>query len=153
LPKAYACPFGKATFSEPGYDYAALPKGHSQFAYTQPVAHRPGVRRTFREELGRIPRVSRLMALALKFQGLLSEGTVRNHAVLAQLGHVTRTRVCQILMLANLAPAIQEALLFLPKTLHGPDRITENRVRAIASLVDWDAQILLFRSHLASSQS
>jgi Recombinase zinc beta ribbon domain/Recombinase len=40
----------------------------SQFAYTLPVAHRPRVRRTFGEELGRIPRVSRLMALALKFQ-------------------------------------------------------------------------------------
>jgi hypothetical protein len=34
----------------------------------------------------------------------------------------------------------------------GPDRITENRLRAIASLVDWDAQIQLFRSHLAGSQ-
>src|SRR5204862_3566607 len=108
--------------------------------------------RTFREESGRVPRVSRLMALALKFQGLLSEGTVRNHAQLAQLGHVTRTRVCQILMLTNLAPAIQEALLFLPKTLQGPDLITENRLRRIASLVDWEAQIQLFHSHLARSQ-
>jgi len=124
----------------------------SRFAYTQPIANRPGVRRTFREELGRIPRVSRLMALALKFQGLLSRGTVRSHADLAQLGHVSRTRVCQILRLTNLAPAIQEALLFLPKTLRGPDRITENRLRGIASLVDWDAQIQLFRSHLAGSQ-
>ena len=92
------------------------------------------------------------MALALKFQGLLAQGTVRNHAELAQLGQVTRTRVCQILRLTNLAPAIQEALLFLPKTLHGPDRITENRLRGIASLVDWDAQIQRFRSHLAGSQ-
>ena len=124
----------------------------SRFVYTLPVANRPGVRRTFREEFGRIPRVSRLMALALKFQGLLSRGTVRSHADLAELGHVSRTRVCQILMLTNLAPAIQEALLFLPKILRGPDRITENRLRGIASLVDWDAQIQLFRSHLASSQ-
>jgi site-specific DNA recombinase len=124
----------------------------SRFAYTLPPANRPGVRRTFREEFGRVPRVSRLMALALKFQGLLSEGTVRNHAELAELGQVSRTRVCQILMLTNLAPAIQEALLFLPKTLNGHDRITENRLRAIASLVDWDAQTQLFRSRLADSQ-
>ena len=55
-------------------------------------------------------------------------------------------------MLTNLAPAIQEALLFLPKTLTGPDRITENRLRGIAKLVDWKAQILLFRSSLAGSQ-
>jgi hypothetical protein len=77
--------------------------------------------------LARVPRVSRLIALALKFQGLLSEGTVRNHVQLAELGEVTRTRVCQILRLTNLAPTIQEALLFLPKTLTGPDRMTENR--------------------------
>ena len=92
------------------------------------------------------------MALALKFQGLLSQGTVRNCAELAELGQVTRTRVCQILKLTNLAPTIQEALLFLPKTLNGPDRITENRLRGIASLVDWDAQIQRFRSALAGSK-
>jgi hypothetical protein len=91
------------------------------------------------------------MALALKFQELLSKGTVRNHAELAQLGQVSRTRVCQILRLTNLAPAIQEALLFLPKTLNGSDRITENRLRGIASLVDWEAQTQRFRSHLAGS--
>jgi len=126
----------------------------SRFAYVLAFANRPGVRRRFAEQqaCGRVPRVSRLMALALKFQGLLSEGTVRNHAQLAEIGHVSRTRVCQILRLTNLAPSIQEALLFLPKAVRGPDRITENRLRAIASLVDWDAQIQLFRSHLASSQ-
>jgi DNA invertase Pin-like site-specific DNA recombinase len=121
----------------------------SRFAYVLPVTRRRGVRRTLGEELGRIPRVSRLMALALKFQGLLSRGTVRSHAELAELGHVSRTRVCQILSLTNLAPAIQEALLFLPKTLRGPDRMTEKRLRGIASLVDWEAQIQRFRSHLA----
>ena len=55
-------------------------------------------------------------------------------------------------MTPNGAPR-QETLLFLPKTLRGPDRISENRVRAIASPVDWDTQIQLFRSHLASSQT
>ncbi len=124
----------------------------SRFGYSLPFANRPGVHCRSQEEFGRVPRVSRLMALALKFERLLSQGTVRNHAELAQLGQVTRTRVCQILRLTNLAPTIQEALLFLPKTLQGPDRITENRLRRIASLVDWEAQIQLFRSHLARSQ-
>jgi hypothetical protein len=54
-------------------------------------------------------------------------------------------------MLTNLAPAIQEALLFLPKTLNGPDRIKENRLRGIVSLVAWDAQIQRFRSCFTSS--
>jgi len=125
----------------------------SRFAYTLPLANRPGVRRRFEEQQAwvRVPRVSRLMALALKFQGLLSDGTVRNHAELAKLGQVSRARVCQILMLTNLAPTIQEALLFLPKTVRGPDRITEHRLRDIAGLVDWEAQIQLFRSCLVGS--
>jgi hypothetical protein len=92
------------------------------------------------------------MALALKFQGLLSQGTVRNHTELAQVGQVSRTRVCQILRLTNLAPTIQEALLFLPKTLRGSDPITENRLRAIAGLVDWETQVERFRSCFAGSQ-
>jgi hypothetical protein len=56
-----------------------------------------------------------------------------------------------ILMLTNLAPAIQEALLFLPKAVRGRERISENRVRAIATLIDWDAQIQRFRFYLAGS--
>ncbi len=69
-----------------------------------------------------------------------------HHAQLAELGHVSRVRVCQILMLNNLAPAIQQSLLFLPKTARGRDRITERSLRGMAKLVDWDAQIQLFRS-------
>src|SRR5205814_9410325 len=109
----------------------------SQFGYTLPLARRPGVRRSFEEQQahGRVPRVSRLMALALRFQDLLSHATVRNHAQLAELGHVSRVRVCQILMLNSLAPAIQQSLLFLPKTALGRDRITERRPRGIAKLV------------------
>jgi hypothetical protein len=68
------------------------------------------------------------MALALKFQELLSEGAVRSHADLAKLGHVSRTRVCQILGLTNLAPLIQEALLLLPKPVRGRDRITRKPI-------------------------
>ena len=92
------------------------------------------------------------MALALRFNELLSQGAVRNHAELPPLGHVSRVRMCQVLMLTNLAPTIQEALLFLPKTVRGRDRITERRLRSVAKLVDWDAQIQLFRSRLAGSQ-
>ena len=77
---------------------------------------------------------------------------MRNDTELAQLGHVSRVRMCQILMLANLAPTIQDTLLFLPKTMRGRDRITERSLRGIAKLVDWDAQIQLFRSRLAGSQ-
>ncbi|MFL6352321.1 MAG: recombinase family protein [Bryobacteraceae bacterium] len=120
----------------------------SRFQYLLPIANRPGVRHTSepQAEQGRVPRVSRLMALAIKFQRLVDEGAVRNYAELAALGQVTRPRLCQIMMLANLAPAIQEALLFLPKTVRGPDRVTEKQLRHIARTVDWEAQQRLFRS-------
>jgi len=59
-------------------------------------------------------------------------------------------RVCQILMLTTLAPAIQESLLFLPKTVRGGDCITQKRLRRLVKLVDWEAQLQLFRRYLAS---
>ena len=46
---------------------------------------------------GRVPRVSRLMALALRFEGLLQAGVVRDYAELARLGHVSRARVSQVI--------------------------------------------------------
>ncbi len=60
---------------------------------------------------GRVPRVSRLVALAIKFDGLLGSGAVRDQAELAELGHVTRARVTQIMNLLHLAPDIQDELL------------------------------------------
>ena len=88
--------------------------------------------------------MSRLVALAIKFQSLVSSGTVRNYRELAELGHVSRPRLSQIM--AQLAPEIQEKLLFLPPTLEGPDRVFERHLRFLASLVDWNKQKELFRA-------
>jgi len=52
--------------------------------------------------------------LAIKFQSLVSSGSVRNYRELAEVGHVSRPRLSQIMKLAQLAPEIQEELLFLP---------------------------------------
>jgi hypothetical protein len=62
---------------------------------------------------GHLPRVTRLMALAIKLGQLLDEG-VATHAELARLGQVTRARMSQILNLLHLAPDLQERLLTLP---------------------------------------
>ena len=70
---------------------------------------------------GRVPRVARLMALALRLDELVRTGQVASYSALASLGHVTRARICQILNLIQLAPDIQEALLFLPPTLRVRD--------------------------------
>lgn len=95
---------------------------------------------------GRVPRAARLMALALRFDRLLQDGTVPNAAVLARLGHVTRARVSQILNLLNLAPDIQEALLFLPATVAGRDPIILRDLQPIALTPDWRKQRKMWRS-------
>ena len=89
---------------------------------------------------GRVPRISRLMALAIRFQGMLDRGELRGYAELARLGHVTRARVTQIMNLLNLTPGIQEAILFLPAVEGGRDPIKEWQVRPIAAGVDWRRQ-------------
>ena len=118
----------------------------SRFEYLLPLPVRPGVRQSQQQQqAGRTPHVSRLVALAIKFQNLVSSGTVRNYRELAEVGHVSRPRLSQIMKLAQLAPEIQEKLLFLPPTLEGPDRVFERHLRFLASVVDWEKQKKLFR--------
>ncbi len=69
----------------------------------------------------RVPRASRLMALAIRLGKLIQEGQVADQADIAELGHVTPARVSQIMNLLNLAPDIQEEILFLPPADRGRD--------------------------------
>ena len=89
---------------------------------------------------GNVPRISKVMALAIRFDGLVRRGEVRDYADLARLGYVTRARITQIMNLLNLAPDIQEALLFLPRTVKGRDPIHEKDVRTIAAVPHWHRQ-------------
>ena len=91
-------------------------------------------------EPGRIPRISRLMALALRFEGLLKQGAAHDYADLARLGLVSRTRVTQIMNLLYLAPDIQEEILFLPRTIVGREPISERHVRSVTTVLEWDKQ-------------
>jgi len=74
------------------------------------------------------------------YQRLIAEGAVTDYADLAALGHVTRARITQIMGLLNLAPDIQEALLFLPRTLSGRDPITERKLRPVTAELGWCEQ-------------
>ena len=94
---------------------------------------------------GRVPRVARLMALAIRFDGLICEGAVADYAEIARLGHVTRARLTQIVNLLNLAPDIQEAILLLPPVEKGRDPITERELRPIAAVPDWQKQRRMWR--------
>ncbi len=102
----------------------------------------PAPRQTSR----RVPRVAKLMALALRFDWLVRSGQVRDFAEIARLGHVTRGRLSQIMDLVNLAPDIQEQLLFLAPTERGKDRITEKHLRPVTRLPDWTAQRRAWRA-------
>ena len=89
---------------------------------------------------GRIPRISRLMALAHHLEHLVVSGQVKDYAELARLGHVTRARITQIMNLLLLAPDIQEEILFLPKTVSGHDPIELRHLQAVALERDWGRQ-------------
>jgi hypothetical protein len=97
---------------------------------------------------GRVPRVSRLMALALRLDALVRTGQIRSYSALASLGHVTRARVSQIMSLLSLAADIQEALLFLPPTQGGRDPIILADLMPIAATLDWRKQRRLWRQLL-----
>ena len=88
-----------------------------------------------------IPRIARLMALAIRFDRLLRAEEFRDYAELARLGRVTRARMTQIMKLLDLAPDIQEQILFLPN-LKG---LNERNLRPIVSRIDWNEQRRMFQ--------
>lgn len=89
---------------------------------------------------GRVPRISRLMALAITFDRMIRDGIVADQSELARLAHVTQPRMTQIMNLLLLAPDIQEALLFLPRVEHGKDPVTERDLRSVVAEIDWVRQ-------------
>src|SRR5262249_16916509 len=94
---------------------------------------------------GRLPRVSHLLALALRFEELLRAGTVADYAELARLGHVSRARISQIMNLLALAPRIQEEMLFWPAVARGRDPIQLRHLQPLARTLDWNQQRRLWR--------
>jgi hypothetical protein len=97
---------------------------------------------------GRVPRVARLMALALRLEELIRTRQVGSYSEVAILGQVTRARVSQIMNLLSLAPDIQEELLFLPPTQRGRDPIILADLMPIAATFDWRKQRRLWRQLL-----
>ncbi len=97
----------------------------------------------------RIPRISKLMALAIRFDQLLKDGVVANQSELARLAHVTQPRMTQIMNLLSLAPDIQEEILHLPEVTEGRDRITERDLRSVYAMSAWRRQRFAWRQLLA----
>ncbi|HYM11428.1 MAG TPA: hypothetical protein VEU62_11885 [Bryobacterales bacterium] len=86
----------------------------------------------------RIPRITRLMALPIKFQEMVDRGEVRDYADLARLGYVSRARMTQIMNLLNLAPQLQENIVLDPEQV---ETISESLIREITGLVLWQDQL------------
>ena len=101
---------------------------------------------------GRIPRVAKLMALAIRFEALIQNGDVADYAELARLAHVSRARITQIMNLLLLAPDIQEAILFLPVVERGRDSIKLSQLQKVALELDWERQREEWRASTVSGK-
>lgn len=92
------------------------------------------------QPVGRIPRVAKLMALAIRCDQLLRSGAVPDASALARLAKVSQPRMTQILNLTLLAPDIQERLLFLDPIEEGKPDVSEKELRQVCAEVDWGRQ-------------
>jgi DNA invertase Pin-like site-specific DNA recombinase len=88
----------------------------------------------------RVPRITRLLALALKFEELIRSGAVSNYAVLAKVGRVSPSRISQMVSLLGLAPDIQEEILFLGLAEAKQLRISEPSLRKLTATLLWNKQ-------------
>jgi len=94
--------------------------------------------------VNRVPRVARLMALAIRMEGLIRAGGIADYSAVAQLGHLSRARITQIMNLLLLAPDTQEQILFLACRGRGRDPIRLAQLQPIARVADWNQQRVLW---------
>ena len=102
-------------------------------------------RRPAEQEEPWIPRISRLVALAIKFEAMLERGEVHDYADLARLGYVTRARMTQVMNLLLLAPDIQAEILSWTSCTNGSRRLVEHELRTVARNPEWEQQRKLWR--------
>jgi hypothetical protein len=91
-----------------------------------------------------VPRITKLLALAVRLEGLLQRRTAKDHADLARLGGVSRARITQVMNLRNLAPVLQERILLLRADPDGAGVVNERTLRQIGSILDWREQLTAF---------
>ncbi|MBL9150073.1 MAG: hypothetical protein JNM94_15405 [Phycisphaerae bacterium] len=80
------------------------------------------------------------MALAIRWDGQLRRGELKDCAAIARVGNVTRARVSQIMALLNLASDLQEAILFLEADRLRCGCVTERKMRDVCAMPSWERQ-------------
>jgi DNA invertase Pin-like site-specific DNA recombinase len=96
----------------------------------------------------RLPRLTRLLALAVKCEGLVRSGAIPDYAELARRGWVTRARITQIMNLLHLAAPIQEEILHWPAGTSERDPVSERGLRRLTRIPSWSKQLELWRELL-----
>ncbi len=92
------------------------------------------------EDTGRVPRIAKLMALAIRYDKMLNDGVVQSQTELAELLHVSQPRMTQIMNLLHLSPEIQEYILFLDTSVSPPRVLHEHGLRDCVHEVSWQNQ-------------
>jgi hypothetical protein len=92
-----------------------------------------------------LPRITKLMALAIKLQPDVEAGRL-DYKELAALGGVSRTRITQIFNLLQLAPDLQERLLWLEPHGTGREPLPEKALRRLSAIWDWEQQRRAFEA-------
>ena len=88
----------------------------------------------------RLSRVTRMMALSIKYEHLLSKRLVDSHGELAGLAGADRSVISRIIRLRLLAPDIQEWLIHLPEQNPGGDPVGWTEIRPLTRIVSWEEQ-------------
>jgi hypothetical protein len=84
-------------------------------------------------------RVAVTLAFAHKIRQAILRGEIQNQAEAARRVGLTRARLSQILHLTNLAPDLQEEILFL-ETIDGREPLRERALRGVVRVTTWAEQ-------------
>ena len=105
---------------------------------------RRGRRRRFTASVPEAPasrpaRVAVTLAMAHKIRQGILDGEIQDQADAARRLGLTRARLSQILDLTNLAPDLQEEILFL-KVIDGREPLRERALRGVLRFTVWNEQ-------------
>jgi hypothetical protein len=94
---------------------------------------------------GRLPRITKVLALAIQFDDMIRRGVAKDYTGLARLGCISKERISQIMRLVCLAPDIQQEILTMSRTPRGRFHVGEVALRQVASKMLWGEQREVWR--------